>query len=309
MNKHVLIADDDDDLVDLLTRRMEALGLTCDSANNAMTALGKAEESLPDLMILDVEMPCGDGLSVCEMMAGHEELKSIPVVIITGNASQETVQRCYKMCAYYVPKCPDLWSRVGPLVTKLTGVASTADEVMTCRQGDDPPEQPTPEASAQRGVVDTLFAVLGAETGACLHEENEPDQCRDAPWVLSVEDDDDVALALKIRLQELGVRVERVAAGVDGFRQAYRRPPQAILLDYELPQGNGDYVLRRLKETPDTRDIPVIVLTGRKEAYIERQVRSLGAAEFLTKPFDWARLREALLQRIEAKQPSGPVAV
>jgi len=70
--------------------------------------------------------------------------------------------------------------------------------------------------------------------------------------------------------------------------------PRAIILDYEMPQCNGDYVLRRLKESPVTRDIPVIVLTGHKEISIERQMWELGASEYLTKPLDWNRLRAAL---------------
>ena len=69
---------------------------------------------------------------------------------------------------------------------------------------------------------------------------------------------------------------------------------KASELDYELPEGNGDYVLRRLKESPATHDIPVIVLTGRHERSVERRMRRLGASEFLTKPFDWQRLRSAL---------------
>lgn len=300
MTKHVLIADDDQDLVDLLTKRIQSLGMTCDSANNAMTALGKAEESLPDLMILDVDMPYGNGLSVCEMMAGHSELKSIPVIIITGNTSQEIVRRCFKLCAYYVPKCTDLWSRVRPLVEKLMRDDSADEPVRERRTASDAAE--LRDLHEGDSTMDALFAVLGVESGECLEDEGHQRPCGNAPWVLSVEDDDDVALALKIRLKEIGVHVRRVAAGIDGFRQAYTYPPEAILLDYELPHGNGDYVLRRLKETPDTRDIPVIVLTGRREAYIERQVRALGAAEFMNKPFEWVQLRE-VLQRYLTESP------
>ncbi len=108
------------------------------------------------------------------------------------------------------------------------------------------------------------------------------------------EDDDDFALALRLRLQEFGVQVVRATAGAEGYRRAVMDAPAAILLDYELPEGNGDYVLRRLQESPMTRHIPVIALTGRREATIERQRRSLGVSEFLTKPFDWKRLRAAL---------------
>lgn len=85
-----------------------------------------------------------------------------------------------------------------------------------------------------------------------------------------------------------------------GVRRAFVESPRAILLDYNLPEGNGDDVLRRLKETPATADIPVIVLTGRPEASIERTMRNLGAAEFLRKPFNWSQLKAAVEKHLEA---------
>lgn len=299
MQRHVLIADDDEDIVDLLTRRCEALGLSVDTANNAMTALGKAEETLPDVVLLDVDMPYGSGLCVCEMMASHEELASIPVVVLTGNANEETVRRCHEAAAYYVPKCPDVWPRIEPLLRELLAMPNPPTQTP---QTETPPTETSAIADAEsRGgapsvLVDSVFAILAAEKTAALDDSEPagPAPRSDQPWVLSIEDDDDMALAIKLRLQEHGVQVVRASAGTEGYRRAFMESPRAILLDYELPQGNGDYVLRRLKESPATAGIPVIVLTGRKEATIERQMRGLGASEFLNKPFDWNRLRAAL---------------
>lgn len=299
MTNTVLIADDDKDLVDLLRMHCQALGLEVLTAADAMSALMVAQESSPDLILLDVSMPAGSGLSVCEMMAKHDDLKSIPVVILTGSASEEVVRRCHELCAYYVPKAPDVWSRVEPLVKEILQPANQ------------PPldSSPSPEVANHIGcdsagsesILDTVFAVLGVEEGeTLLDEEQATGELRtDEPWVLSVEDDDDVALALKLRLQEIGLKVIRASAGSEGYRKAFLNEPQAIILDYELPGGNGDYVLRRLKESSATRDIPVIVLTGRRECYIERQMRALGASEFLTKPIQWSRLRAALGGQLE----------
>ena len=140
-------------------------------------------------------------------------------------------------------------------------------------------------------ILDNIFALLGqqattldsADSGHVVSQE-------DVRWILSIEDDDDVAMSLKLRLDKEGFQVIRAAAGMEGYRRAFVEAPRAILLDYELPNGNGAYVMRRLKESAVTSTIPVIVLTGRREAHIERQMRSLGAHEFLTKPLDWPRL-------------------
>jgi CheY-like chemotaxis protein len=307
MQPLVFIADDDADVVDLLTRRCRNLGLRVDSAPNAMTALGKIEENEPDLVILDVDMPQGNGLSICEMMAGHESLANIPVIMLTASSSESTIRRCHQLCAYYVLKSPDVWSRVEPLLRevlaldRVTAQPPGSAELPPARtplagsEDEAAERQPSP-GTLSNAWMDCVFAMLGVEEGESLFEH--PTDARlqrsEQPWVLLIEDDDDVALTLKLRLQGFGVKVVRAAAGREGYRRAFLDAPRAIILDYELPHGNGDYVLTRLKETPATRNIPVIVLTGRHEGSIERQMRGLGASEFLTKPFNWKRLREAL---------------
>ncbi len=57
-----------------------------------------------------------------------------------------------------------------------------------------------------------------------------------------------------------------------------------------MPDGNGDYVLRRLDENPLTCDIPVIALTGHRDKPLERKLIGLGVKSVLSKPPDWERL-------------------
>ncbi len=300
MVKKVLIADDDRDVVELLSRRCRSLGLHVDSAGNAMQALSKAEANTPDLMILDVDMPHGNGLSVCEMMSDHEQLRSIPVIMLTSCSSEDTIRRCHRLCAYYVLKCPDAWPRVEPLLRELL-LSETSDNSGPSVDAESEATE-TPDGE----MLDMVFAMLGAEQDDRLSDQHAVvvTEREDRAWVLSIEDDDDFALALSLRLRELGLHVVRATAGSEGYRKAFLNPPRAIILDYELPQGNGDYVLRRLKESPVTVDIPVIMLTGRHEAAIERQVRALGASEFLTKPLDWKRLRAALQHHLDGADAS-----
>jgi len=112
----ILIADDDADLVELLARRCRMLGLGVVTTGNALQALTKIDQIRPDVVILDVDMPGGNGLSACEMMAGNKELASIPVIVLTGRKDDETVRRCHFSCAYYVLKSPDVWNRVEPVL-------------------------------------------------------------------------------------------------------------------------------------------------------------------------------------------------
>ncbi|MCA9197492.1 MAG: response regulator [Planctomycetales bacterium] len=143
---------------------------------------------------------------------------------------------------------------------------------------------------ATNDLVDRVFELLSTT-------ESEADFFHSPvtnPWVLLVEDDDDVACSLQMRLKELNAEVIRAAAGREGYRRAFMEMPRAIILDYELPDGNGDYVLRRLKETRDTQQIPVVVMTGCRDSKLERHMLSLGAAHFLTKPVPWPQLKAVL---------------
>jgi DNA-binding response OmpR family regulator len=119
MFKSVLIADDDEFLADILCERCKSLGLFADVAFNAMSALGKIDEMEPDIVVLDVEMPYGNGLSVCEMMSTHEQLLKIPVIILSGRSDSRTIRRCHELGAYYVNKQGDVWPKLEPLIREM----------------------------------------------------------------------------------------------------------------------------------------------------------------------------------------------
>ncbi|MDZ4819494.1 MAG: response regulator [Planctomycetota bacterium] len=142
---------------------------------------------------------------------------------------------------------------------------------------------------AQNRYIDTIFAVLGTSDDASL-------QTTGPPWVLCIDDDVDFANSLKLRLQQYGIEVFQAFSGMAGYRTAFVSPAKAIILDQWMPDGNGEYVLRRLKENPVTRDIPVIVLTGSRDRMLERNMYNLGAAKFFNKPVPWEELWAELKQ-------------
>ena len=149
-------------------------------------------------------------------------------------------------------------------------------------------------------VFDTLFSILGVDNTQTILEEPATSQMPndDRPWILSIDDDEFVSLALELRLERLGVQVIRAASGSEGFGAANWEAPELILLDYELPKANGEIVLSKLKSTSATKDIPVIVLTGHHDQCLENRMRSLGAADFFTKPFEWQELWDAMNQHL-----------
>lgn len=295
MNKPcILIADDDHDLVDALTERCRRMGLSVVTAHRGLAAFNAVLEHQPDVICLDVNMPAGNGMSICEMLADDPKIKSTPVIVLTGSGEPQVIRRCHDMCAFYVQKCPDVWQRIEPLLCELLKldpdpqtpvndhVSPSADPTRFQAAGD------AAETSDDTELLDAVFAMLNSDPASAessATSDGAPEDTR--RWILHIEDDQDLSVALSMRLRPYGISVIRAFAGMEGYRRAFLNPADAIILDFELPDGNGDYVMRRLKENPVTKDIPVIILTGRKERTVERQMTNLGADAYLTKPLNF----------------------
>jgi DNA-binding response OmpR family regulator len=123
MSDHtILIADDDIGLVRLLRISLETLGVKILQAHDAMYALTVIHKSPPDMVILDVNMPAGNGLSACEMLASDRRLSRLPVIILTGDSSEATLVRCKQMRAHRVLKGPQAITEVRGLVCRLLSI-------------------------------------------------------------------------------------------------------------------------------------------------------------------------------------------
>jgi DNA-binding response OmpR family regulator len=132
------------------------------------------------------------------------------------------------------------------------------------------------------------------------------------PKILCIDDDPAICRSLQIQLQNYAVRVFTASFGSHGYWEALVHRPDIIITDLRMPQGSGDYVVECLKRNAATRNIPVIVLTGRRDPALQRYLRGLGIAQYLVKPctFDelQAELRRfiTLLPRQDQEQDEKP---
>jgi two-component system response regulator MprA len=118
--------------------------------------------------------------------------------------------------------------------------------------------------------------------------------------ILHIDDDADFSQAMRLRLQRHGVSVIRAYDGGEGFLAAMSQPAELVLLDLEMPNGSGQYVLRRLKENPVTRDVPVVVVTSDKSRHTERTLINMGADRVFHKPVEFDRLLNELNYHLPA---------
>lgn len=180
-----------------------------------------------------------------------------------------------------------------------TGAATRMNEPKTNLLAHDDPHALEVDASANQSeqakesLIDAVFDLIGNRSGY-LTDEN-----AGIPWVLHIDDDHEISQWLKVRLEAHGVAYVHACDGTQGYRTAFTHPANAIILDYHMPNGQGDYVLRRLKENPITKDIPVIMLTGAGDRNLERRLLNMGADCYLGKPVEFDRLRRELQRHID----------
>jgi two-component system, OmpR family, KDP operon response regulator KdpE len=124
--------------------------------------------------------------------------------------------------------------------------------------------------------------------------------------VLIVEDEPALLRALRIDLRARGYEVLTAATGRDALDRAAARPPDAVLLDLGLPDGDGTDVIRRLRGWSSA---PVIVLSGRASAQDKIGALDAGADDYVTKPFSMEELLARLRAALRREDPPRPGAV
>lgn len=116
--------------------------------------------------------------------------------------------------------------------------------------------------------------------------------------VLVVDDSEDVHRLLQARLRQENIDLYSALEGRAALEMASAESPSLILLDLDMPDMDGFEVLRHLKDTSQTRDIPVIVLSGLHSPADKVVAFDLGAVDYVTKPFDLMELRVRLRSAI-----------
>jgi two-component system phosphate regulon response regulator PhoB len=121
------------------------------------------------------------------------------------------------------------------------------------------------------------------------------------PYVLVVEDEDALATLLQYNLDKEGYDVAVAGDGEEALLLVEERLPDLVVLDWMLPKVSGIEVCRRLRSRPETRNVPIIILTARGEETDRIRGLDTGADDYVVKPFSMteltARIR-AVLRRI-----------
>jgi len=257
----MLIADDDPAIVKILRDRCEKLGFDVETASNGMQLLIKARRSHPDILIVDVNMPGLDGLSVCTRLL-YLAGKPIDMVVVTGRSDHETASQCERLGLFHVRKGADFWKRLDAALATI--YPRMADK-----------------------IYEPAIQGMNAEIPR-------------RPRVLVVDDDPSMETFLASKLDKFGVDTLYAFDAVHGYRIACKTHPSVIITDNFMPDGDALYFLFKLRNTRATENIPVFVVSGQPlEEFNEQNLKRYiygrpGAAQVFKKSSDTRELFGAL---------------
>jgi two-component system phosphate regulon response regulator PhoB len=129
------------------------------------------------------------------------------------------------------------------------------------------------------------------------------------PAVLVVEDEPALSTLLRYNLEKEGFSVSEARDGEEALLQLKEAKPDAVLLDWMLPQISGLELCRQIRRVPAWRDIPVIMLTARGEEGDRVRGLDSGADDYVVKPFSTSELIARLRAVIRRARPNAAAEV
>lgn len=114
------------------------------------------------------------------------------------------------------------------------------------------------------------------------------------PLILTVDDSPSMRKMVTFTLTGAGYQVVEAIDGIDAFEKAQTQTFDLVLTDQNMPRLDGLGLTRKLREHPQFKNIPILVLTTESSDLMKQAGRAAGATGWLVKPFDPARLIEVI---------------
>jgi CheY-like chemotaxis protein len=285
----VLVVTDDEIVASQCAAALKGPGYTTEICKDPQRVLSVVEAFNPQLIVSDLCLSLCSGLEFAMIVWQSDFGKDLEIVLLSpGPEFNDAVSRLGLPVGGFVTRPLDS--------SKLR--ACVADCLVGLKSGRDTSSRHQfISILSRRENLKSLHDFLGVShkdypRPGSSHSIAPPAR----PKILVVDDDPHIATAIKVKLEPFGLEILEAFNGIQGFKAACREQPDVIISDYEMPRGSADYLVTRLKETPKTQDIPVLILTGRKfdggkDYALEREMLGRhGAVSYLSKPIDWDAL-------------------
>jgi DNA-binding response OmpR family regulator len=253
--KKILIVEDDQRIATALVIRLKANGYDPSVATDVLTGSRLARTIKPDLILLDVCLPAGNGFQLAKDLQCMPQNSATPIFIMTASKNPELQQQALESGAIALFEKPfDIKKLLGSIDRELNGAA------------DAPNEREAP-------VAQPIHVNHGR--------------------ILVIEDDRKIAMALTLRLKSAGYEATAAYDALTGVNSALNNPTDLVLLDISLPAGDGFAAAEKI-QTLSHASIPIIFITASKQPGYRERAMELGAAGYFEKPYEAEKLLAAI---------------
>jgi len=265
----LLLVDDDPSAIQVMSR-MLAEYPDQRFATSGKDALRLAREAIPDLILLDLDMPGMSGFDVCGALKADPALADVPVIFATSHDPTALLQvaALQRGAADFVTK-PLVAEQLTARVRAQLRTSLMVDELKRDRLAAGAPAQLQPSGAT--------------------------------PRLLIVDDDTASIHILRRTLHTMGA-LHFAKGGEEALVLARRLLPDLILLDAHMPGIDGFDVCRSLKADAAFRHVPIAFVTRFSDPRYEMRALDLGAADFIAKPYTGAVLQARVRNLLELKR-------
>ena len=243
MNQRILIIEDNDLLGEILQRKLVSMGYDVLWSRDGARGFQMLIEEKPALLLLDIALPSMNGYEILAEKSKNTSVEQIPVIVISNSGQPVSYDDLKK----YGVKEYIVKANIEP--------AEVAEKVVACLTA------PTGGPSQ----VEEKFSLLKGKK------------------ILWVEDDPFLAEIAGKKLVIEKADLRRAVDSDSTWKVLDEWKPDIIMLDVMLPGITGIDILEKLKSTPTTKQIPVIMLSNVSQDENVQRAMSLGAVKFLTK--------------------------
>lgn len=254
-----LVVDDAPMMRQVASNQLRALDIrNIEFAANGREALQVIARQRIDMILSDWNMPVMDGLSLLRTIRADARLARIPLILITAEVERDRVEAAIK-------------SGVSDLLVKPYTAQRLEDKIL---------------AALRRLAPEPLLAAEPVSPVSPVTTEKDTPAAQHKPTILVV-DDTHENLRLLADLFEDRYRVRVADNGPKALAICTADvPPDLVLLDVMMPGMDGFEVARKMREHPNSEQIPVIFVTALSDDDSQRRGYDLGAVDFVSKPID-----------------------
>ncbi|HSA07562.1 MAG TPA: response regulator [Candidatus Gastranaerophilales bacterium] len=272
---HVLIVEDDRLNYELAAELLEFAGYSTAKAENLDECLNEINTKKPDLILMDMELPEIKGHEITKLLKDNSNFKDIPIIALTARVMEKDVEKAFSAgCSGFISK-PFNVSTFASIINNFIN-----------------PEKQ--EYFYNKNIKYSKNAIIADQKEFYTKKYRKHN-------ILVVDDNQMNAEILKETLEQLGQNVKILYHGRNVLETIEKEQIDLVLLDIMMPEISGYDIIKQIKATPATQDLPVIFVSALDSARDIVKGFDLGSYEYIVKPYKLEEVKARVLSILKIK--------